>query len=270
MGAPLPFTKMVASGNDFVVIDNREGSVRPGLAWVKQLCEAHTGIGADGVLLLEKSQKSSFKMRIFNSDGSQAEACGNGFRCIAVFAKQKLRLPDAFQFESRAGLIRARVSGKRVCVELVKPSGYRKGELEVLGRRFRYSFIKTGVPHTVIFVEGLEKAEVENLGRAIRHHEDFKPRGTNVNFVEVKGEREIHVRTYERGVERETLACGTGSTASALVSHLAGYVGAPVCVTTRGGEVLTVNFEKKGDSFSRVTLEGGAQFVFEGKWANGG
>ena len=266
----ISFWKMSGSGNDFVVIDNRKGSIHPAKSWVKEICGIHTGIGADGILLLENSRKASFKMRIFNPDGSQAEACGNGFRCIARFARQRLRLPDSFRFESQSGLIEACVSGGHVRVQLVKPSGYHKGELRVSGRRFRYSFINTGVPHTVLFVEGLEKIEVNGLGRTIRHHDQFMPRGTNVNFAEIKGRHEIHLRTYERGVEAETLACGTGSTASALVSALAGYVEAPVRVKTSGGEILTVNFERRGGTFSNVTLEGKAEFVFEGKWANGG
>lgn len=258
---------MVASGNDFIVVDNRKGILKNPLKWTRRFCEFHTGIGADGVLLFENSRKADFKMRIINSDGSEAEACGNGFRCIARFAHEKMGYPSKFSFESMAGTIRAEIKkGARVSVQLVNPTGLKmRSEIQVMGHRLHYSFLNTGVPHAVIFVQGLEKIDVEKLGCAVRYHEQFKPKGTNVNFVEVKGPRDIRVRTYERGVENETLACGTGSTASAILSCLAGNVKAPVNVHTKGGEVLVVNFKKNGEKITGVTLEGEANFVFEGK-----
>lgn len=262
----LPFHKMAASGNDFVVVDNRDKTIKDAVRFAKKICALHTGIGADGVLLLENSKKGAFKMRIINSDGSEAEACGNGFRCIALYAHQRLGFPKQFQFESVSGLISASVNKKRVCVELVKPSRYQeRSAIEVLGHRLSYSFINPGVPHVVIQVEGLPKIEVESLGRSIRYHDKFQPRGTNVNFVEVKGLHKIEVRTYERGVEAETLACGTGSTASALVTSLGGYTKPPVQVRTRGGEILTIHFKMQGKNITQVILEGEAHFVFEGK-----
>ncbi len=261
----IPFSKMVASGNDFLVIDNRRKIVRDPIGFAKRICAPHTGVGADGVLLFEDSKKADFKMRIINSDGSEAEACGNGFRCIARFANEKLRYPSRFQFESVSGLIEARIQGKRVRVRLVTPKDFReRAEIDVLGHRLHYSFINTGVPHAVIFVEGLAKIDVEGLGRGIRHHASFKPKGTNVNFAEVKSPAEIHVRTYERGVEKETLACGTGSTAPAIVSTLLRYTKPPVRVKTSGGEILTIDFTRSGNKITNVTLEGEAHFVFEG------
>jgi diaminopimelate epimerase len=149
---------------------------------------------------------------------------------------------------------------------LATPADYRPHrEIIADGHRLHYSFINTGVPHAVIFVEGLEKIDVEKLGRAIRHHAAFRPKGTNVNFVEVRSPREIRVRTYERGVEAETLACGTGSTASALISSLSGYTRPPVRVRTRGGEILSVDFTAEGNKINCVTLEGKAHFIYEGK-----
>ena len=264
---PIPFVKMAASGNDFVVIDNRRKIVADPVRFAGEICALHTGAGADGLLLLETSKKAAFKMRIINSDGSEAEACGNGFRCIARFAKERLGLPSLFRFESLSGEIEARAEGKKITVQLVTPSDFRpRAEIEVRGHRLHYSFINAGVPHTVIFVEGLPKIDVENLGRAIRYHDRFKPRGTNVNFAEVEAASEIHVRTYERGVERETLACGTGSTASAVVSSLLGYTRPPVRVRTRGGEILTVDFTSNGKKADHVTLEGEAHFVYDGNW----
>ena len=257
---------MVASGNDFIVIDNRSGVFKNPVKTASELCRLHTGVGADGVLLVEKSKKADFKMRIINSDGSEAEACGNGFRCIALYAKEKMGFSSSFRFESLAGIIHAQIKGKNVRVQMVNPSGLRmRAQLQVEGHRLHYSFLNTGVPHAVIFVQGLEKIDVPNLGRAIRYHQDFKPKGTNVNFVEVKGPRDINVRTYERGVENETLACGTGSTASAIITCLSGYVKPPVRVHTRGGEILTVDFQRNGEKLTNVTLEGEASFVYEGK-----
>lgn len=261
----IPFIKMVASGNDFIVIDNRAKIIKDALKFTQKICSLHTGVGADGVLLFEKSAKAAFKMRIINSDGSEAEACGNGFRCIARYAKEKHGFPSQFKFESVSGIIQANVKNKSVCVELVKPTGFKEGELDVSGHRLHYSFINTGVPHAVIFVEGLPKIDVAALGRAIRYHNHFKPKGTNVNFVEVENERGIRVRTYERGVEAETLACGTGSTASAVISSLAGYTKPPVRVRTSGGEILTIDFVRQGNELKKVTLEGEVEFVYEGK-----
>lgn len=262
----VPFYKMVASGNDFVVVDNRRHVVKDPLRFTREVCAPHTGAGADGVLLFENSRRADFKMRIINSDGSEAEACGNGFRCIARFAREILKYPVRFQFESVSGLVQAEVKKRTVKVRLPNPKDYREnGDIEVLGHRLHYSFLNTGVPHTVIFVEGLENIDVEKIGRAIRNHKNFKPKGTNVNFVEVKGRSEIQVRTYERGVEGETQACGTGSTASAVVSALSGCTVSPVRVKTRGGEILTVSFKINGKKITDVFLEGEARFVYEGK-----
>jgi diaminopimelate epimerase len=266
MPRTIPFYKMVASGNDFIVIDNRKRLIENAKAFTAKVCAWHTGVGADGVLLVEKSSKASFKMRIINSDGSEAEACGNGFRCIGLYAHEKMGLPSEFKFESLAGMISANVKGSRVTVGMVRPKDVDlRGELQVSGHRLHYSFINTGVPHVVILVEGLPKIDVETLGRAVRYHDQFKPRGTNANFLEIKSAQEIYVRTYERGVEKETLACGTGSTASAIISTLLGYTTPPVKVKTTGGEVLSINFKREAGRVTDVTLDGEAKFVFEGK-----
>ncbi len=277
------FCKMVASGNDFVVVDRRKNSVTDAPRLARELCDRHFGIGADGLLLLEKKGDRSryrgtkdlspldasgdFRVRIFNSDGSEAEACGNGFRCIALFAAQKLGLPKKQRFESISGMIDSEVNGKRIRVRLADPKEVRGPEkIKVMGREIHYHFVNTGVPHAVIFVEGIEKIPVFEMGREIRFHPSFKPAGTNVNFVEVTGPQAVSVRTYERGVEEETLACGTGTAASALVSAKLGHVKPPVRVKTSGGEFLTIDFSKKGNQFRGVFLEGEARFVFEGTW----
>ncbi len=264
----IPFYKMVASGNDFVVVDNRRVVVKDVLGFTREICRLHQGVGADGVLLFENSKKANFKMRIINLDGSEAAACGNGFRCIALYAYDILKYSSRMSFESGSGLIEAEVGPKdSIRVQLMKPRVFdAEAVLEVGKRRLHYAFLDTGVPHVVIFVEGLEKAEVFEIGRAIRNHARFQPFGANVNFVEVRNKKEIAVRTYERGVENETLACGTGSTAAAIVSVLKGYAESPVNVLTKSGEKLRIDMQIKEDEIIKVFLEGKAQFVYKGEY----
>ncbi len=264
----VPFYKMVASGNDFVVVDNRRGVVKDAVVFAREVCRPHQGVGADGVLLFENSKKANFRMRILNLDGSEAAACGNGFRCIALYAHEILKYSSRMNFESGSGLIEAEVGSKgSIRVQLMKPRVFEMdGIIEVLKHRFHYAFLDTGVPHVVVFAEGLGKAEVFENGRAIRNHTHFQPFGTNVNFVEVKNKKEIAVRTYERGVENETLACGTGSTASAVVSVLKGHVESPVTVLTQGGEKLRIDMQRKGNEITKVFLEGKAEFVYKGEY----
>ena len=259
---------MVASGNDFVVVDNRRGVVKDAIAFTRKVCQLHQGAGADGVLLFESSKKANFKMRIINLDGSEAAACGNGFRCIALYAHDILKYSSRMNFESGSGLIEAEVKEKnQIKVQLVKPRIFEmEGVIEVRKHKLHYAFLDTGVPHAVIFVEDLAKAEVFELGKVIRNHTHFQPFGTNVNFVEVKSKKEVAVRTYERGVENETLACGTGSTASAVVSVLKGFVEAPVTVLTRSGEKLRIDMQRKEGEITKVFLEGKAQFVYKGEY----
>jgi diaminopimelate epimerase len=264
----IPFYKMVASGNDFVVVDNRRGIVKDAVAFTREVCRPHLGAGADGVLLFENSKTANFKMRIINSDGSEAAACGNGFRCIALYAYNILKHSSRMTFESGSGLIEAEVGQKdQIKVQLVKPRVFElENTLEACKQKIRYAFLDTGVPHTVIFTEDLGKVNVFETGKAIRNHARFQPFGTNVNFVEVKGKKEIAVRTYERGVEDETLACGTGSTASAVISVLKGFVESPVSVMTKSGEKLRIAMQKEGDEITKVFLEGTAQFVYKGEY----
>ena len=264
----IPFYKMVASGNDFVVVDNRRGIVKDAVAFTREICRPHQGAGADGVLLFENSKKANFKMRILNLDGSEPAACGNGFRCIALYAHNILKYSSRMNFESGSGLIEAEVGQKeQIKVQLIKPRVFEMDSVvEVRKQRLRYAFLDTGVPHAVIFTEDLGKVDVFETGRAIRHHTHFQPFGTNVNFVEVRGKKEIAVRTYERGVENETLACGTGSVASAVISVRKGHVEAPVTVLTKSGEKLRIDIQKKGDEITKVFLEGKAQFVYKGEY----
>lgn len=206
-------------------------------------------------------------MRIINTDGSEAEMCGNGARCAALFAHKKLGFGKKFSMDTKAGLIACLVKARSVQVRLTEPTRFRSvSHLEIGNRQIPYYFINTGVPHTVIFEEALEEIDVIETGRLIRDHEVFKPAGTNVNFVAVTGPRSLRIRTYERGVENETLACGTGATASALVAGLSDLVRPPVTVKTQSGENLKINFKQEGFSVTNVTLEGDVRFIFEGSW----
>lgn len=262
----ITFYKMVASGNDFVVIDNRKGMIQDPVSFTREVCSRHTGVGGDGLLLLETSGKADLKMRILNADGSEAEACGNGFRCVALLANERLGLSRKQRFETLSGMVECEVRQNRIRVRLGDPADFKDREtIDVCGRELHYYFLRVGVPHVVIFVEGLAKVPVLEVGKAIRSHGRFQPAGTNVNFVELRGPQSVQVRTYERGVEGETLACGTGAAASAIVSVRTGYVQSPVKVKTQGGEVLKVDFTKKGEKIQEVYLEGEARLVFEGK-----
>jgi len=264
MAKELLFEKYVAAGNDFVVVDNRKGFVKDGVGKAKEWCDRKTGIGADGLLLLERSKKADVKMRIFNSDGSQAEMCGNGVRCLAHFAVKHRIVKADHTVETGAGLIGAKVRKNVVNAKLTDPQDMKLGiALHVDGRDEKANFINTGVPHVVIVDDGLKDVDVESRGQAVRRHAHFAPRGTNVNFIH-RSNGGIDVRTYERGVEGETLACGTGSTASALVaSSLFGFT-SPVRVKTASGETLKVYFKKNGHRFSDVRLEGAVHASFKG------
>jgi diaminopimelate epimerase len=260
----IKFTKMVASGNDFVVIEipNPKSKIQNLSVLANRICDRKYGAGADGMLVLGKSKSADIRMRIFNADGSEAEMCGNGARCAALYASA--RTPN-LKIETMAGIVEARVKKDMVKIRLTDPHGLKLDfPINVGGRRLRVNFINTGVPHTVIFVNGLEKIDVEGLGRQIRFHKQFSPKGTNVNFIEVADKNSIKIRTYERGVEGETLACGTGSTASALIFAIKAKALNSVNVQTESQEVLKVYFNRNECKFRDVWLEGKARIVYTG------
>ncbi len=267
MKVKLEFTKLSGAGNDFVVIDNRR-NILPGspAKMAVKLCAAKTGIGADGVLLLEKSKRAAFKMRVINPDGSEAEMCGNGARCLARYAYLRKIAPNRMVFETKAGLIGAAVKGTEVKLRLSAPHDLRELKIILDGAMRDIFFINTGVPHAVTFVRRIEQLDVVSWGRTIRNHALFNPAGTNADFVAKIDSHNIAVRTYERGVEDETLACGTGSVASALVGARELGLLSPVRVHTRGGEVLKIYFNRSGDKFSEVYLEGEVKYLFDGIW----
>ena len=259
---------MHGGGNDFVLVDHRRPVLpeaeQPGFA--RKVCARKVGVGADGLILIESSDKAHFSWRFYNSDGSVAEMCGNGARCAARFAVLHHLAPEKLAFETLAGLIKAEVKGRRVRLALTGVEDFHLHlDIPVDDKIITGHFLRVGVPHVVIPTDQLEEVPVVQLGRAVRFHPLFQPAGTNANFVSFKAPRALAVRTYERGVEDETLACGTGAVASALIAARLGRAASPVAVHTRGGEVLTVDFKLKGDNFSDIHLEGDALVVYQGE-----
>ena len=262
----LRFTKMNGAGNDFILIDNRTGSIDLDRSQIAQFCDRHRGIGADGILLLEKpTNRADFRMRYFNADGGEAEMCGNGARCFARFANKVGGQKGKISFETPAGVISAELKGDLVTLRMTEPTDLRFNvDLPMAAENKTVHFINSGVPHVVIPVAQVDDVDVRREGAAIRHHKMFSPKGANVNFIEKRGANKIAVRTYERGVEDETLACGTGVVASALIFAATEKRNGPITVLARGGDELQVGFEKVEGGFRNVTLTGPAEFVFEG------
>lgn len=265
----LRFWKMNGAGNDFVVVDNRSLSLELTRERIAHLCHRQRGIGADGLLAVEPPQgDGQYRMRYYNADGGEAEMCGNGARCFARFtdllAGGNL---ESVQFETEAGMIGAQLVGTQVRLSLSEPHALQTGlTLAVGDEALAVDFINTGVPHAVVFVDDLENTDVVRLGAALRYHPHFSPKGTNANFVKVIAPGHIAIRTYERGVEDETLACGTGMAACALIHHLHTGCDSPVKVDVKGGDTLEVGFEPVGHhQYHSVTLTGPAEITFSGE-----
>ena len=264
----LEFTKMNGAGNDFVLVDNRTQQIRLAPEQIVHLCDRHRGVGADGVMLLvpARTGQADWAWDFYNSDGSAAEMCGNGARCFGRYVQKVTGAKRDFRFETPAGIIAASFQGERVTVNLTSPNDLRLNQILPLsaGPTTIHS-LNTGVPHAVLYVPDADRAMVLQLGAEIRRHAHFAPRGTNVNFVQVLGPSQIRVRTFERGVEGETLACGTGVSAAALISaRLHGFT-SPVTVQVQGGDQLAVSFQDQGAEFADVRLTGPAEFVFTGR-----
>ena len=262
----LRFTKMNGAGNDFVMLDNRAGGIQLTPEQISRICDRHRGVGADGILLLEAAANGAdFRMRYYNRDGGEAEMCGNGARCFARFANKIAGVQGPITFQTPAGIIGAEVDNDRVTLQMSDPTDLRLNvQLQLEGEDATVHVINTGVPHVVVPVSRVDMVPVRERGAAIRYHEMFSPKGTNANFLEKRGPKSIAIRTYERGVEDETLACGTGVVASALIFAAREKVRGPVSVLVRGGSELKVDFEKGGERFRDVRLTGPAEFVFEG------
>lgn len=263
------FTKMSGSGNDFIIIDNRESVIKnlDKRGFVTKVCVPKISVGADGVIFIEDSEKADFKWDFYNADGSSAEMCGNGCRCVAKYAYEKNIASEKMSFETTAGIIKADIKGSCIRVKLTNPENLQMNlPIDLNGRKYQIDSLNTGVPHAIIYTSDIINENVCDIGRGIRSHTAFSPAGTNVDFVQKQGTNELRIRTYERGVEDETLACGTGVVASALLASRAGLVQPPVRVQTQGGEFLTVDFKvtSEGEKFGEVFLEGPAKLVFEG------
>jgi diaminopimelate epimerase len=264
----IPFYKMHGGGNDFVLIDHRERFIpeaeQPEFA--RRVCHRQLGAGADGLILIEDTPTANFRWRFYNADGSEPEMCGNGGRCAARFAVMNGIAPADLSFETLAGTIKAEVKGRLVKLLMAGVGDFILGqdipleETTLLGH-----FLKVGVPHVAVPVADLATTPVTGWGRAVRFHPLFAPAGTNVNFIRVEGPQALRIRTYERGVENETLSCGTGAVASALIAARLGQVVSPVTVHTRGGEALIVYFAPDGEAFSEVYLEGDALVSYQGE-----
>jgi diaminopimelate epimerase len=270
MEARFKFTKMSGCGNDFIFLDHRDV---PWNSWdlpkmARLLCRRRLSVGADGFVLLlpPEDPDNDFAWRFFNSDGSEAEMCGNAARCAARFAVVKgLVAKERMRFETISGVVEAQLTPRGAKIWMTEPKEMRPEITVILEEgAVEMAFLNTGVPHAVVFVEDLEEIRVEDLGRKIRYHEAFYPKGTNVDFVQMVGSQALAMRTYERGVEGETLACGTGAVASAIAGHMRSMVRPPVTVKTRGGE-LKIDFQFLGEGrYENVTLEGDARIIYEG------
>jgi len=262
----IDFYKMSGSGNDFIIIDNRKRSVdEAGLMnFVANVCRRKMSVGADGLILIENADAVDFKWRFFNSDGSVAEMCGNGARCAARFAYMKGIAGTEMSFETEAGIIHAKVAKNQVKIKMPDPADLKTDyALELENSTLSVSSVNTGVPHVVVEADNIDDIEVVKLGREIRFHDVFDPAGTNVNFVCLQNDDIVAIRTYERGVEDETLACGTGAIACAIVISYKKKIKSPVKVMTRSGGYLYIYYKVKQDRFYDIFLEGDARIIYK-------
>lgn len=264
----IEFFKMSGSGNDFIIVDNRDGIVDEAdlLYFIAKVCRRKMSVGADGFILVENAEGADFKWRFFNSDGSVAEMCGNGARCVARFAYLNGIVGPDMSFETGAGIVEAQVAGESVKIKMTDPSDLKTDyTLELKDRSVSVSSINTGVPHVVIVTDTLDDVEVVKMGREIRLHDMFAPAGTNVNFICPIKEDTIGIRTYERGVEDETLACGTGSVAGALILARKVKIDGPINVLTRSGGNLKIYYKENNATYQDVYLEGDARVIYRAK-----
>ena len=253
------FFKYQGTGNDFIIIDNRQQSFDKNNAkLIASMCDRRFGIGADGLILLEPHDTADFRMVYFNSDGNESSMCGNGGRCIVQFAMDQSNVKDQAVFEA--------VDGRHYGLPHERGIALSMNEVSEVQRQDNNWILNTGSPHYVVFTEGVKTADLIAEARRIRYSPGFAKKGINVNLVEAMGENAYYVRTYERGVEDETLSCGTGVTAVAIAAVASGRsANCPVLIQTPGGE-LEINFDVENQVFRNIRLIGPAQLVFEGNW----
>jgi diaminopimelate epimerase len=262
------FWKMNGAGNDFVVLDNRDNTLSLSKTEIASMCHRQRGIGADGLLAVEPAQKGAdFRMRYYNADGGEAEMCGNGARCFARFVNfLEGGSLEKTTFETIAGIIEGEFVGDQVRIQLSTPFDLKLNQaLDLDGFPHVVHSVNTGVPHAVVFVDDLDGVDVKRFGAATRYHTHFAPAGTNANFVKVLAPDHIAIRTYERGVEDETLACGTGMVACAIIHHELTGAPSPIRVDVAGGDTLEIGFTQTASGgYEDVTLLGPADFTFSG------
>ncbi|HUV50503.1 MAG TPA: diaminopimelate epimerase [Anaerolineae bacterium] len=264
----IEFFKVSGSGNDFIIIDNRDRIIdeKNLKNFVANVCRRKMSVGADGLILVEKSGLVDFKWRFFNSDGNPAEMCGNGARCVARFAYLNRIAGPEMSFETDAGIVSAQVTNHLVKVKMPDPVNLKVDySIDLKNGPLFISSVNTGVPHVVIMLDSIDDIDVVNLGREMRFHERFAPAGTNVNFICPRQDGVIAIRTYERGVEDETLACGTGAVAGALVTAKKSKIKSPVNIRTKSRQNLYVYYKEKEDIFYDVYLEGDARIIYRGE-----
>lgn len=256
------FSQYSATGNTFVLLDNRNGELAQPAETAKELCAR---FAVDGMLLMENTPKADVRMRILNRDGSEASMCGNGSRAAAHWAHHETRLPQTFKIETLAGILTAHVDGDVAKVRLTDPTDLKRVDgFEVPGALSGIYFVNTGVPHLVTEFADLGAVNIHQLGQEIRYHERFKPAGTNASFFQVLGPGHIRVRVYERGVEAETQSCGTGSSACAIIASKKHGFASPVKVRVESGDELRIYFETTATGFKNVDLEGAVRCLKKG------
>ena len=255
----IPFTKMHGAGNDFIMVDDRSLAFPiDDKTFIEQISSRRTGIGCDGIILLQPSDVADLWMRFINPDGGEQDMCGNGARCLARLAYDLGAAPAGMKIETGAGIVQAEVLDDLVRLDLTDPTDL---ELDVaVDLDWPVDFVNTGVPHAVAWVEDLQAVDLPVFGRALRYHRLFEPKGTNADFARVEADGTLSMRTYERGVEAETLACGTGAAAVAVLAAARGRVKLPAAVHCAGGHDLVVNRVR-----GKTTLTGGAEHVFDGE-----
>lgn len=253
----LNFYKYQGTGNDFVMIDNRKTDILLGQKQIEFLCDRKFGIGADGLILLEEKSGFDFKMVYYNSDGRESTMCGNGGRCLVRFAHDLGLDKKEYHFMAIDGEHKAKLVGDEICLQMI--------DVKSVTKSVNGHFVNTGSPHHIVFAENIADIQLVQEARKIRYSQPYDEEGVNVNFVEIENDNTISMRTYERGVEDETLSCGTGVTAAVLAAVNQGLTNANrVEVKTKGG-VLHLNFKSSGHGYSDIWLQGPADFVFQGK-----
>jgi diaminopimelate epimerase len=263
----IPFWKMHGAANDFILVDDRDETFpTEDRDWLAAIAARRTGVGCEGIILIQPSREADFRMRFFNPDGGEVEMCGNGARCVARLASEIGAAPAKMTIDTIAGILHAEILGEQVRLKMTDPKDWKIDQQILLDYKdYTYHFVDSGVPHVVVPVEDLANVDVRGLGAAIRYHASFAPAGTNVNFISATGPQSLKLRTYERGVEDETLACGTGMVAAALIAGRMEMVTPPVQVLPASGDTLEVDFQLTDDGAENVTLTGPAIYVFQGE-----